>query len=185
MVGAAMVVMVASSRSMMSATKTMPRTSHAAAGSLDAPSAGLEDTCTVIGTSCGGLGSTSPLGSRGGSCSGAGRLKRLPAGLGRFGVPGLFCRGSGLPVEVAVGEGAACGQGDDGDGQSEDVAVVEGAGCGVQQGVGLAGGEVACGGAGFVDAAGGPGGGGCGEVDRVGVAGGEDGSQDGDAGEAA
>src|SRR4029077_4639625 len=102
MVGAAMVVMVASSRSMVSATRTMPRTSHAAVGSLDAPSAGLEDTCTVIGTSCGGLGGTAPLGSRGVLSSGAGRLKRLPAVLGRFGLLGLFCGGSGLPLEVAV-----------------------------------------------------------------------------------
>ena len=100
-------------------------------------------------------------------------------------VLGLFCGGSGLPLEVAIGEGAACGQGDGGDGQGEGVAVVEGAGGGDQEGVGLAGGEVACGGAGFVDAAGGLGGSGCGEVDRVGVDGGEDGSQDGDAGKAA
>src|SRR5580704_15593234 len=99
----------------------MPRTSHAVAGSLDAPSAGLEDTCTVIGTSCGGL----------------------PAVLGRFGVLGLLCGGSGLPGEVAVGEGAACGQGEGGDGQGEGVAVVKGAGGGVQQGAGLAGGEAA------------------------------------------
>jgi hypothetical protein len=39
--------------------------------------------------------------------------------------------------------------------------------------------------AGLVDAAGGAGGGGCGEVDRACVDGGEDGSQDGDADEAA
>ena len=105
--------------------------------------------------------------------------------LGRFGVPGLFCGGVGLQLEVAVGEGAACGQGDGGDGQGDGVAVVEGAGGGVQQSVGLAGGEVACGGAGLVDAAGGSGGGGCREPDRACVDGGEDGPQDGDAGEAA
>src|SRR5580704_17410864 len=143
MVGAAMVVIVASSRSMMSATRTMPRTSHAATGSLDAPSAGLEDTRTVIRTSYGGLGCTAPLGSRGGSSSGADRLKRLPAVLGWFGVLGLFCGGSGLPGEVAVGEGAACGQNEGGDGQGEGVAVVKGAGGGVQEGAGLAGGEAA------------------------------------------
>src|SRR5258707_6616601 len=146
MVGAGMVVMVESSRPMMSATGGMRRTSHAAVGSRDAPSAGLEDTCTVIGTSCGGLGCTSPLGSRGGSSSGAGRLKRLPAVLGRFGVLGLLCGGSGLPLEVVVGEGAACGQGDGGDGQGEGVAVVEGAGGGVEQGVGFAGRGVGLGG---------------------------------------
>jgi hypothetical protein len=39
-----------------------------------------------------------------------------PVVLGRFGVLGLLCGGGGLPVEVAVGEGAACGQGDGGDG---------------------------------------------------------------------
>src|SRR5580704_17833211 len=165
MVGAAMVVMVASSRSMMSATRTMPRISHAAAGSLDASSAGLEDTCTLIGTS-----------------SGIGDCRTI---IDRFGVLGLFCGGGGLPLEVAVGEGAACGQGEGGDSQGEGVAVAEGAGGGVQQGAGLAGGEVACGGAGLVDAAADGGGGGYGEVDRVGVDGGEDGSQDGDAGEAA
>src|SRR6202167_5791716 len=81
---------------------------------------------------CGGLGCTSPLGSRGGSSSGAGRLERLSAGLGRFGVLGKFCGGRGLPLEVAVGEGAACGQGEGGDGQGGGVTVVEGAGGGVQ-----------------------------------------------------
>src|ERR1700722_4527310 len=157
MTGAAMVVIVESSRSMMSATRTMPRTSHAAAGSLDASPAGLEDTCTVIGN----------------------LLWR--AGLYvSFRVPGLFCGGGGLPGEVAVGEGAACGQGEGGDGQGDGVAEVEGASGGVQRGGGLAGG-----GGGLFDAAGGAGGGGCGEADRAGVDGGEDGSQDGDAGEAA
>jgi putative transposase len=37
---------------------------------------------------------------------GSGRLSAVP---GRFGVLGLFCGGSGVPCEVAVGEGAACG----------------------------------------------------------------------------
>src|ERR1700677_868354 len=43
-------------------------------------------------------------------------VQRLPAVLGRFGVVDLFCGGGELPLEVAVGEGAACGQGDGGDG---------------------------------------------------------------------
>lgn len=55
----------------------------------------------------------------------------------------------------------------------------------MQQDVGLAGGEVAHNSAGCVDAAGGLGGGACREVNGAGVDGGEDGSQDGDAGEAA
>jgi hypothetical protein len=60
----------------------------------------------------------------------------------RFGVPGLLCGGRGLPPEVAVGKGAACGQGDGGDGQGEGVAVVEGAGGGVYQGARGWGGRV-------------------------------------------
>src|SRR3984957_10350508 len=111
MTGAAMVVIVESSRSMMSATRTMPRTSHAAAGSLDASPARLEDTCTVIGNLLWRGGDYVPL---------AG-----PGLYATFGVPGLFCGGGGLPGEVAVGEGAACGQGDGGDGQGDGVAMVE------------------------------------------------------------